>query len=167
MTKPLILWHASRADIDRPTIAGRTEGSHHANSGLGIYCATDPHDYIAGFGDHIHKMEVREDARVDRISVNDLQRMGQAKDGDLDRTWFEQERERRSAHHDVLLVIESNGYPSQAIILTDDAIRQNERMTKDEFLSQSISIMDSMKAHDQNQQVARAQAMQAQAVLSR
>ena len=47
---PRRLWHASRANIERPTIAGRTEGENHANSGLGIYCATEPASYIASFG---------------------------------------------------------------------------------------------------------------------
>ena len=158
MKKPIVLWHASRADIGRPTIEGRTDGDHHANSGLGIYCATEPHDYIIGFGNHVHKMELAANARIGRITVRDLQDMGHTETGEHDRACFEQERTRRAQEHDVLLVLEANGYPSQSIILNDAVIAQSERMTKEDFLSQSITIADTMRAHD-----ARQQAMQAQA----
>lgn len=86
-----ILWHASRADIDRPTIAGRTVGENHANSGLGLFCATAPHSYIAGFGHHIHALTIKDDPRVLTIFVRELAAMGpKGLDEEASRAWFEQ-----------------------------------------------------------------------------
>jgi hypothetical protein len=162
MNKPFTLWHASRADIDRPTIEGRIAGDNHANSGLGIYCATDAHDYIKNFGNHIHKMEVVDNARISRITVDDLRKMGSTGDNQNDRDWFEQERERLSKDYDVLLLTEQNGYASQAIILHNSAIASSQKVSIDDFDKQSISIEHSMKQHDANRQkMANAHAMRA------
>ena len=63
---PTKLWHASRADIARPTISGRTVGDHHDNSGLGLFCATAPEAYIANFGPYIFELDLVDDLRVKR-----------------------------------------------------------------------------------------------------
>lgn len=138
---PLVLWHASRADVDRPTIAGRTEGANHGNSGLGIFCATGPHDYIGGFGDAIHSLTLREDARVKTITVRELYDMGVDPEGDeRDRAWFDAEGRRLAEKHDVVLIAESSGWTSQAIILRDDAVVSSRRMTKEEFAAVSYDM---------------------------
>lgn len=138
---PLTLWHASRADIERPTIVGRTEGANHGNSGLGIFCATGPHDYIGGFGDAIHSLTLRPDARTMTISVRDLYEMGEAPNGDeRDRAWFDAEGRRLADKHDVILIAEGSGWVSQAIILRDDAVVSSQRMTKEEFAAVSYDM---------------------------
>ena len=138
---PLVLWHASRADVDRPTIAGRTEGTNHGNSGLGIFCATGPHDYIGGFGDAIHSLTLRADARVKTITVRELYEMGERPNGDeRDRAWFDAEGRRLAERHDVVLIAESSGWTSQAIILRDDAVASSRRMTKEEFAAVSYDM---------------------------
>lgn len=138
---PLVLWHASRADIDRPTIAGRMEGTNHGNSGLGIFCATGPHDYIGGFGDAIHSLTLRADARVKTITVRELYEMGETPNGDeRDRAWFDAEGRRLAEKHDVILIAESSGWTSQAIILRDDAVVSSRRMTREEFATVSYDM---------------------------
>ena len=138
---PLTLWHASRADVDRPTIAGRTEGTNHGNSGLGIFCATGPHDYIGGFGDAIHSLTLRADARTRTITVRELYEMGEAPNGDeRDRAWFNAEGRRLAEKHDVVLIAESSGWVSQAVILRDDAVASSRRMTREEFAAVSYDM---------------------------
>jgi hypothetical protein len=147
----ITLWHASRSDVERPTIAGRTEGENHDNSGLGIYCATGPHDYIDGFGDSIHSLVMRPDVRIMEMSIEDLRLMGSQgsdiEDG-RDRAWFEAEGRRLAARFDVVLIREDNGYASQAVILTDDAIASSIRMTRDEFAAISTNVFREMKAFE-------------------
>lgn len=154
-TQGIILWHASRADVERPTIAGRTQGSNHANSGLGIYCAAGPHDYISGFGDAIHELMIRSDARVTSMSVRELHDMGEDymagdQDGPVrDRAWFDAEGRRLARDHDVVLIRESNGYASQAIILNDDAVASSIRLTREEFAAKSRDVLADVRAHDE------------------
>lgn len=153
---PLVLWHASRADVDRPTIAGRTEGANHGNSGLGIFCATGPHDYIGGFGDAIHSLTLREDARVRTITVRELYEMGEAPNGDeRDRAWFDAEGRRLAENHDVVLIAESSGWTSQAIILRDDAVVSSRRMTKEEFAAVSYDMDRDKRAFEQTDEAPR------------
>ena len=71
------LWHASREEIERPTIEGRTAGDNHANSGLGIYCATKPMDYICGFGGFVHELVLAPASRILRMTIPELNKMGQ------------------------------------------------------------------------------------------
>jgi hypothetical protein len=133
MTNPRILWHASRADIDRPTIAGRTEGDNHANSGLGIYCAMAPYDYINGFGAHIHALTLKEDVRVLSMKLDDLRRMGERAQDDPDRKWYEAQGRRLARDYDIIEIVEINGAAEQAIILSDEAVVSSQRMTSEEF----------------------------------
>ena len=147
----ITLWHASRSDVERPTIAGRTEGTNHDNSGLGIYCATGPHDYISGFGDAIHSLVMRPDVRVMEMSIEDLRLMGSHGsdiDDGKDRAWFEAQGRRLAVEFDVVLIREDNGYASQAIILTDDAVASSTRMTRDEFAAISTSVSRDMRAFE-------------------
>ena len=146
----LTLWHASRADVERPTVAGRIAGEHHANSGLGLFCATAPHSYIAGFGDNIHEMTLKSEARIMKMGIIDLQKMGQSKESleEPDRAWFENEGRRISQDHDVIILIETNGYASQAILLIDDCVETSRPHSKDAFLDRATSIMDDMKTFE-------------------
>ena len=117
------LWHASRANISRPTIAGRTEGDNHENSGLGIFCATEPADYIAGFGSTVHEITLHHSVRVMRLKIKELAAMGRVS-GEPQRTrqWFETEGRRWGKDYDVVELVEMDGQVAQAIILNDDAI---------------------------------------------
>lgn len=119
---PRRLWHASRANIDRPTIAGRTEGENHANSGLGIYCATEPASYIASFGAFIHELTLHPEVRVMRMTISELSAMGWAKGEPRERDWFEQEGRRLGQSFDLIELIEISGRADQAIVLNDSAI---------------------------------------------
>lgn len=139
--KPMILWHGSRADVERPTIAGRVAGNNHSNSGLGIFCATGPHDYVARFGDAIHAMTIKDDARIMTISTEQLQAMGETKDGDVrSRDWFDARGRDLAKDFDVAMIAEHDGWTSQAIILRDDAVASSTAMTKDEFATVSRSM---------------------------
>ncbi len=147
--KQMTLWHASRADVERPTIAGRTEGRNHGNSGLGIFCATGPHDYIGGFGESIHSLTLRPDARSTTITVRELYEMGSNDEGDeRDRRWFEAEGRRLAEDHDVVLIAESSGWISQAVILRDDAVASSQRMTKEEFAAVSYDMDQDKRAFE-------------------
>jgi hypothetical protein len=133
-SSPLVLWHASRADIDRPTIAGRTVGENHANSGLGLFCATAPHAYIAGFGPHVHALTIKEDAKAFTLWVRELAAMGPRDLNEEDsRVWFEQEGQRLSKEYDLIHLKESNGNIEQAIILHDAAIVSSTRFSMEEY----------------------------------
>lgn len=146
----ITLWHASRSDVERPTVAGRIPGEHHANSGLGLFCATAPHSYIAGFGDNIHEMTLKSDARIMEMGIIDLQKMGEDKSSldEPNRAWFENEGRRISQDHDVIILLETNGYPSQAILLNDDCVETSRPHSKDAFLDRATSIMEDMKAFE-------------------
>jgi hypothetical protein len=139
--KPMTLWHGSRANVERPTIAGRVAGDNHSNSGLGIFCATGPHDYVARFGDAIHAMTIKDDARIMTISTEQLQAMGETKDGDVrSRDWFDAKGRDLAKDFDVAMIAEHDGWTSQAIILRDDAVASSKSMTKDEFAAVSRSM---------------------------
>ena len=160
----LTLWHASRSDVERPTVSGRITGEHHANSGLGLFCATAPHSYIAGFGDHIHEITLKPGTRILHMDLGELQKMGEAPrvephrkwfesegftlTGERDRAWFEAEGFRLSEDHDIIMIRERNGYASQAVILHDDCVEMTKAHSKADFLASAVDIMDAMAAHE-------------------
>ncbi len=144
---PLTLWHASRADIERPTIAGRTEGDHHANSGLGIFCATGPHDYIVNFGGDVHALVIREDARIMDLTIPELRIMGETRDGERDRAWFDAEGRRLGKDFDVIMLRETDGLSTQAVILNDEAVASSRRMDEKTFRTLSHDIDQDIRAH--------------------
>lgn len=129
-TAPRLLWHASRADINRPTINGRTTGDNHNNSGLGIYCATKPMDYICGFGDTVHQLSICDDARVLRMTIKELANLGR----DESRQWFEQEGRRLATRYDIIELVEITGIAEQAIVLADEAITACIKLTREQYL---------------------------------
>ena len=135
MSSPRVLWHASRANINRPTISGRTEGSHHANSGLGIFCATAPHEYLSGFGSSFHALTLSPDARALKMWTRDLARMGRGnwEEGDNDRQWFEQEGRRLGKEYDIIELVEIEGNVEQVIILNDEVVLSSAKLSLDEF----------------------------------
>jgi len=147
---PITLWHASRADIERPTIAGRTEGDHHANSGLGIYCATGPHSYIAGFGGDVHALEMRSDTRIMDMSVEELRRMGDEREGARDRDWFDAQGRRLAQDHDVIMLREDNGLSTQAIILNDEAVASSRRMDATAFKEIAYDVWRDVQEHERS-----------------
>jgi hypothetical protein len=132
---PRRLWHASRANIERPTLAGRTEGENHANSGLGIYCATKPANYIASFGAFIHELTLRPDVRVMRMTISELSAMGWVKGEPRERDWFEQEGRRLGQSFDLIELIEISGLAEQAIVLNDSAILECKVQSAEAFLA--------------------------------
>ncbi len=141
MTEPFVsvLWHASRANIDRPTLAGRTVGTNHANSGLGLFCATEPASYIAGFGATVFALTLHQPLRVKRLSIRELAALGnQPGDGPsglVDRAWFENLGRQWAQDFDVVALVESSGVVAQAIVLRDEAIAGCHRQTATEFLA--------------------------------
>lgn len=145
--EPITLWHASRSDVERPSVAGRIPGEHHNNSGLGLFCATGPHSYITGFGDHVHEITLKPGTRIMDMTVGELHKMSDAFGG-RDRAWFEGEGNRLTKEYDIIMIKEKNGYASQAIILHDDCVDTTKAHSKEAFLENAISIMDAMEAHD-------------------
>ena len=135
VSPPRRLWHASRANIERPTLAGRTEGENHANSGLGIYCATKPASYIASFGAFIHELTLRPDARVMRMTIGELSAMGWVKGEPRERDWFEQEGRRLGQSFDLIELVEISGKVEQAIVLNDSAILECSVQSATDFLA--------------------------------
>jgi hypothetical protein len=134
---PPVLWHASRADIDRPTLAGRTVGDNHQNSGLGLWCAAKPARYIAGFGATIFALTLVDHPRVKRLTIRELAAMGKplnepGQPGS--REWFEEQGRQWAQQFDVVALVESSGEVAQAIVLSDSAIVGCERMTASDFL---------------------------------
>lgn len=135
---PRLLWHASRADIDRPTLAGRTVGDNHDNSGLGIFCATEPHDYIIGFGEFVHELTVRPDAKVLRMTLAEfaaLSRRPWQENGH--REWFEQEGRRLAQEYDLVDLVEITGVVEQSIILRDEAIVASRKFSAQEYMARA------------------------------
>lgn len=132
-----VLWHASRADVDRPTIAGRTRGTNHANSGLGLYCATGPHDYIAGFGDTVFALTLHPQARVMRMGITQLRDLGRSGPNEVSREWFDQEGRRLGERFDVIDLVETNGQVDQTIVLNDAAIVAVRKFSAQAFLAQT------------------------------
>lgn len=133
-SSPRVVWHASRADIPCPTLAGRTVGDNHDNSGLGLYCATAPHAYIAGFGGHVFALTLSPDVRCMRLPIAELARMGRGPE-ERDRAWFEAEGRRWGQACDVVELEEVDGQVQQVIVLNDAAITAVERYPAAEFLT--------------------------------
>lgn len=130
------LWHASRAHIDRPTIAGRTEGDNHANSGLGLFCATTAAEYITGFGATVHELTLAPDVRVMRLTIRELAKMGMDEQGNFrTRAQFDQLGRQWAKGYDLIELEESSGDVAQAIVLNDAAIVACKAMTAEEFLA--------------------------------
>lgn len=71
-----MVWHASRHEIERPTLDGRIAGDNHANSGLGLFCATAPCEYLGSFGPWVHEMTLAKHLRVMRMGITELREMG-------------------------------------------------------------------------------------------
>lgn len=129
-----ILWHGSRAPegVMRPTLAGRTEGDGHANSGLGLFCASGPHDYLIGFGTAVFELTLRADVRRQAMPLHDFMEVShrwreREEFEALGRSWAQQ--------WDVVDLIERQGWHSQSIVLTDRAIENARRYTTEQFLA--------------------------------
>ena len=131
-TSPQVLWHASRATIERPTIANRTAGENHANSGLGLWCATWPHDYIAGFGPTVFALTLVAAPRVMQMSLGELVRLGR----DESREWFDALGREWGRDFNVVEIMEKTGEVHQAIVLNDDAIAAVQRFDHATFLAE-------------------------------
>lgn len=129
----LILWHASRNDISRPTIEGRKPGENHENSGLGIYCSTSPEEYVVNFGSHIFQIHLRQDVRVKRMDISELLRLSGG--GRHDREWFDDLGRQLGQKYDIIDLIEKDGLATQAVILNDEAIDHVIRLTPEEYLA--------------------------------
>lgn len=143
------LWHASRDDIARPTMAGRTPGENHANSGLGIFCATLPRDYISGFGAFIYELELRSDLRVLNMTVREMGRMGHnsewAGEELPSRAWFEAKGRQLALDYDLIALAEIDGTIEQAIVLNDEAIAMARQLSREEFEILSAALTDTPK----------------------
>lgn len=127
------LWHASRSHTGRPTLAGRTDGGHHPNSGLGLFCAVEPAAYLTGFGAILHELELRPGAKLMPLTVTQLRAMGEQGSTELDRSWFEQEGQRLAQSYDAIALIELDQRVSQIIVLRDDAIVRHRQVSLAEF----------------------------------
>lgn len=135
-TNPRVVWHASRADIERPTLEGRTLGDNHANSGLGIFCGAEPHSYLAGFGETVFALTLAPDARALQMSISELARMGRsAHGGVLERAWFESEGRRLAQGYDLIELVEIHGKVEQVILPRDEAVVAVEKMMRETFLA--------------------------------
>lgn len=135
---PPVLWHASRASIDRPTLAGRTVGDNHANSGLGLFCATEPADYIAGFGATIFALTLVPDPQVMQLTIRELSKMGMPSESPGDpgsREWFEEQGRQWSKEFDAVALVEASGEVHQAIVLRDSAVVACEKMSLEHYLN--------------------------------
>lgn len=127
------LWHASRFDIERPTLSGRIPGDTHDNSGLGIFCATVADPYITGFGDHIFALEIDPLARRPNMTIREFGALSRAPD--RDRAWFEAYGQELAQDYDVLDIEETDGDVLQSVILSDHAVLAFKRYTVEAFLS--------------------------------
>lgn len=130
---PTTLWHASRFDIDRPTLSGRTPGSMHDNSGIGIFCSTIADSYITGFGNHIFALEIDSSARRMKMTIGEFGRASRAPD--RDRAWFEDYGRQLAQDYDLLDIEELDGQVLQSVILNDRVVIGVERYTVEEFLA--------------------------------
>lgn len=142
-----VLWHAGRADVDRPTIAGRTAGEHHGNSGLGLFCATLPRDYIRGFGEHLYALTVAEGARVLHWSIHDLRQASDALDS---RGAFEGEGRRLAQDFDLIEIEEIDGTVEQVIVLNDAAIVSVDRIPLEYFKRLAANLGETPKGRKPN-----------------
>lgn len=127
-----VVWHASRADIERPTLDGRTEGDNHANSGLGLFCGAGPDSYLAGFGPHLFALTLAPNLRRLRWTITDLRTVG---DRDAPRSWFEEKGRELAQSFDLIELEENNGIVSQVIVLNEQIITDVKRFTREEFLT--------------------------------
>lgn len=134
-SSPRVVWHAGRACLDRPTISGCTTGNNHANSGLGLFCATGPHDYIAGFGGWVYRMELAADLRIMRMETLDLAKMGRQFH---DRDEFDRYGRELARQYDLIELAEINGDVAQCIILNDEAIVACQRMGIADFQEMAV-----------------------------
>lgn len=140
------LWHASRFEIDRPTLAGRSAGANHANSGLGLFCATHPRDYLTGFGDHLLELTLRPGLRVMALTIDGLVRFDRAAGGGQDRSWFEAEGRRLAQDYDLIALVEIDGTVEQAIVLSDDAILTSTPLSLEAFNERVVAATPRRKA---------------------
>lgn len=130
-----VLWHASRAPVDCPTIAGRSAGDNHANSGLGLYCATHPHDYIAGFGPWVFRLEIAPSVRVLKWDIAQLAGLKPPSQFlDSDREWYESYGRKLGRQFDLVDIQEVDSRVEQSIVLNDQAIVRATRFTREQFL---------------------------------
>ena len=131
--RSLVLWHASRAPagVDRPTLAGRTVGEGHANSGLGLFCASGPHDYLTGFGATVFELALRADVRRRTLTLREFVALSHQHQ---DREAFEALGRAWAAQWDVVDILEMDGWHSQSIVLADHAIEYVRRHTAEQFL---------------------------------
>lgn len=133
-----VVWHASRADIDRPTLLGRTVGDNHANSGLGIFCATEADPYIAGFGDFIFELHLKENPKVFPLTIPQLREMGYQDHIQTTREWFEEKGKALSSEYDLIALVEISGNVDQVILLRDDVVESVVKHSVENF-KQSFS----------------------------
>lgn len=131
--EPRLVWHATRSDIERPTIAGRTAGDNHANSGLGIFCASFADDYLYMFGEFIHELTLRDDARALRMPTTQLRLMGYDQDREVDREWFEAQGRKLGQQYDLIELEEIDGQVNQVILLNDEVIVSSRKLEPDAF----------------------------------
>ena len=129
---PTKLWHASRADIARPTLSGRTVGDHHDNSGLGLFCATEPAAYIANFGPYVFELDLVDDLRVKRLTIGEFAALSRSA-GDT-RAEFAALGRQWSDEYDCLAIEEVDGQVRQMVILSDRAIANATRHDVQGFL---------------------------------
>lgn len=128
-----ILWHASRADISRPTLSGRVPGEDtHANSGLGLFCATAPDDYIVGFGPHVFEIKLVPNARIKLLTIGEFARLSLG--GGY--TWedFAVLGRQWAQDYDCVAIEELDGHAHQMVILSEAAIADVQRHSREHFL---------------------------------
>lgn len=150
---PPVLWHASRSAVDRPTLEGRIAGDNHANSGLGLWCATAPHGYLSGFGSTVHALTLASDLRVLTLPLSEVAAMGRHGQGSPaeDRAWFEAHGRRLAETYELLVILEHNGFSSQAIVLKDEAIADSMAMPVALFKRLSSDVQDHMRAFEKRE----------------
>ena len=139
---PPVVWHASRANVDRPTLGGRTVGDNHNNSGLGLFCATKAEPYISGFGDVIFKLHLIENPKVLPMTISELSQMSFQKQlGEYaSRKWFEDQGAHWAKDYDVIALVEINDDVGQVIVLHDEAIVSCDKLSKEEYMMYCSSL---------------------------
>ncbi len=148
ITSGRTVWHASRANIERPTIADRTVGGNHANSGLGIFCASGPHDYISGFGKHIFSLTLKDDLRVIKLTIPELRDLSfKVTTEEKDRSWFEEYGKKLSDTYDLIELVELDDFVSQVILLRDDIIISSKKFSNEEFKLFATDVFTEMEQH--------------------
>lgn len=107
-------------------------GDHHDNSGLGLFCATAPDDYIANFGPYIFELDLVDDLRVKRLTIGEFAALSRS--AGTTRAEFEALGLRWSDQYDCLAIEEVDGQVCQMVILSDRAIASATRHDVQEFL---------------------------------